>query len=102
LMELRGEIAKRTQVDPDRVPFILIPGNHDCNFGTERGVRRQLLQQSGIELAGAASQEGSIVDELTSIQKDFYDLMERVSPPRTARSQYSRLAWSIQVQSREK
>ncbi len=96
LKRLTNEIAVSKQMDRAAVPLILIPGNHDCDFPSERVVRKNLLVRPE-DLAKAASQDASTMQELTSIQKAYFDFAQKISPARTGNPLYIDLAWAVQL-----
>lgn len=52
--------------------FIIVPGNHDCDFISEENtIRETLLNSKGLDIANA-----SIIKECTNVQKKFFDFCE--------------------------
>lgn len=57
------------------VEFVLIPGNHDCDFGLDVRARQMLLQPIA---KNADSADVSIVDTCLCVQRPFFDFAGRL------------------------
>ena len=53
------------------ISFVLVPGNHDCNFERNTGARKLLV--TSLEGANALEIDDSIVATCTEIQSEFFD-----------------------------
>jgi predicted MPP superfamily phosphohydrolase len=96
LSALKEGIANRQKTDPATIPIVMVPGNHDCDFDEERDLRQRLLDstdQSGWQKIG----DTSIVEELTSIQKSYFELMQRLTPKRQSKHPHTQIAWTFEL-----
>ena len=96
LDELIADIAIGKQLGREAIPLILIPGNHDCDFTTEHSVRRNLVARLD-DLARDASQDTSTMQGLTSIQQQYFDFAQALSPAGTGNPLYRNLTWAIDL-----
>ena len=53
------------------ISFIVVPGNHDCDFTKNNGTRKMLVK--GIEDSAAADIDSSVIEGCTAIQKEFFE-----------------------------
>lgn len=67
LKEIQTTIQKETS---NPVSFVVTPGNHDCNFEQNTGVRKILVKS--IESSDIPEIDSSIIETCTSIQKAFF------------------------------
>ncbi len=59
------------------VSFIIVPGNHDCDFKLDTGTRKVLVNS----ITGQDSPpdiDDSIIDSCTAIQKSFFDFRKKI------------------------
>uniref|UniRef100_UPI003216BB96 metallophosphoesterase n=1 Tax=uncultured Draconibacterium sp. TaxID=1573823 RepID=UPI003216BB96 len=68
LSELKNKI--KTTNDKLIVKFIIVPGNHDCNFNYDNQLRRNSLNSMGYDILG---EDNSVIDLCLSVQKDFWE-----------------------------
>ncbi|MTI80060.1 MAG: hypothetical protein FH758_04105 [Firmicutes bacterium] len=64
-------------INSDNVRFVIVPGNHDCNFNLEDGTRisliKDILSSKGKEI------DQSIINNCTEVQKYFYEFSQSMS-----------------------
>lgn len=65
---IRDEIRNETECPID---FLLVPGNHDCDFEKNSGARNLLV--TSLEGQEIPEVDDSIINTCTSIQNDFFD-----------------------------
>ena len=53
------------------VKFIIIPGNHDCNFEYDTTLRRNNIKSMNYDTIG--DEDNSVIDLCMEVQKDFWD-----------------------------
>ncbi|MFA6180235.1 MAG: metallophosphoesterase [Candidatus Methylopumilus sp.] len=58
------------------ISFILVPGNHDCDFSTPVGARRMLVE--GLDKQDSPEVDDSIIDICTNIQRNFFDFRSSI------------------------
>lgn len=56
----------------ENLDFVIVPGNHDCNFLLDDGVRAALLRDITVNKCA----DKHLIDKCTQIQKDFFDFYE--------------------------
>ena len=71
--EIKSTIQKETSCP---VSFIFVPGNHDCDFNKNNGVRRMAVES--MEKQETPEVDNSIIDVCTNIQSDFFDFRDRL------------------------
>lgn len=71
--DIRDEILKESSVP---INFIIVPGNHDCDFALDSGVRKMII--STLENANSPEIDSSIIDTCTSIQKNFFEFRQKL------------------------
>ena len=54
-----------------KVRFIIVPGNHDCNFAYDNQLRKNIIKTVSYETLGETDE--SVIDLCLSVQKDFWD-----------------------------
>ena len=86
---IRSELARRHPAKPQE--WILIPGNHDCNFGVEGDVRPALLDTVGGRLPQISRASG-IVEQCIAIQSSFFDFYQQFLPDQLLSTE-NRLVW---------
>lgn len=52
------------------VKFIIVPGNHDCNFDYDNQLRKNTLETLGYSTIG---EDDSVIDLCLTVQKDFWE-----------------------------
>ncbi len=63
---------KILQVIPLSNPkFVIVPGNHDCNFDYDNQLRKNAISSMGYETIGV--DDNSVIDICTNIQNDFWE-----------------------------
>lgn len=65
---IRDEIQYETNCP---ISFLMVPGNHDCDFKKDTGARKLLM--ASLEGQDYPEIDDSIIDTCTSIQSDFFD-----------------------------
>jgi hypothetical protein len=73
----------------------MVPGNHDCDFEEEHDLRKSFLDNIGS--SSQQIRDTSIVEELTSIQRSYFDFMQNVSPATQAKYPFSQIAWAFEL-----
>jgi DNA repair exonuclease SbcCD nuclease subunit len=68
LREIQACIQEETKAS---VSFVVVPGNHDCDFSQNSGARKMLVKS--IETSDAPDIDPSVVDQCTSIQIPFFE-----------------------------
>lgn len=71
LTSIRTSIQKERSIP---VSFIIVPGNHDCDFNQESGTRKMLIKS--LEGSDTSDIDSSIIDACTAIQKPFFKFRE--------------------------
>lgn len=56
------------------VSFIVVPGNHDCDFVTNNGARKLLIKS--IDASENPEIDDSVIDQCTTIQKAFFEFRD--------------------------
>ncbi|HEY5591888.1 MAG TPA: metallophosphoesterase [Paludibacter sp.] len=69
LIGLKDEFVKAK--NDIEVRFIIVPGNHDCNYEYENQLRKNILKSVGYETLG--EKDESVIDLCLSVQKDFWE-----------------------------
>lgn len=67
LTSVRASIQKERSIP---VTFVIVPGNHDCDFNQDSGARRMLVKS--IEDSDSPEIDSSIIDTCTAIQGPFF------------------------------
>ncbi|MBX3671246.1 MAG: metallophosphoesterase [Rhodocyclaceae bacterium] len=65
--EIRSAIVAEAEVP---VSFVIVPGNHDCDFDKNNGARKMLI--NNIDESDDPEIDGSVIEICTSIQADFF------------------------------
>ncbi|WP_347841545.1 metallophosphoesterase [uncultured Draconibacterium sp.] len=52
------------------IKFIIVPGNHDCNFDYDNQLRRNSLNKMGYDTLG---EDNSVIDLCLTVQNDFWE-----------------------------
>lgn len=73
LSSIRDELQKETETPID---FLVVPGNHDCNFKKNTATRNLLL--ASLDARMNIDVDESIIDNCTSIQNDFFDFRDNL------------------------
>lgn len=60
------------------VDFVVIPGNHDCNFRTQNDLRPALLENLSAKIE-TLDPEGEIVRQMVGVQDDFFSFYARLT-----------------------
>ncbi len=63
--------------DSINIEYIMVPGNHDCDFSAETEVRRTLLTR--IPQNARFGKDYSIINACTSVQENFFNFLSRFS-----------------------
>ncbi len=71
LKKIQTAIKKESSIP---VSFVVVPGNHDCDFNQESGTRKMLIKS--LEGSDASEIDSSIIDACTAIQKPFFKFRE--------------------------
>jgi len=58
------------------VQFVVVPGNHDCDFDSDNYTRHTI----GDSILGEGEVDGSVVEKLTAIQNAYFDFASLVMP----------------------
>jgi hypothetical protein len=74
----------------------MVPGNHDCDFDKERDLRRRLLETDDLA-TWQEIRDTSLVEELTSVQQEYFNLMQRLSPKRESKHPFDNIAWTFEL-----
>ncbi len=53
--------------------FIMVPGNHDCNFSSEPQLRKVLIENLSYETLG---RDHSVINPITGVQDNFFSFVE--------------------------
>lgn len=54
-----------------KVRFVIVPGNHDCNFEYDNQLRKNVIKSISYETLG--EKDESVIDLCLSVQKDFWN-----------------------------
>lgn len=73
LREIQAAIQNETSIP---VSFVVAPGNHDCDFKQNSGVRKILVKS--IESSDPPEIDSSIIETCTSIQKAFFEFRKNL------------------------
>lgn len=73
LFSLRDKIKAEKDIP---VEFIVVPGNHDCDFSKNKSTRQAMV--SSIEANSVNSIDADIINLCTEIQDDFFNFREMV------------------------
>lgn len=73
LGELEEEINSYFQNDIE-VQVVVIPGNHDCDFGAANGVRKRLLD--GVEANPEQASDEEVIEACTLVQESYRGYMD--------------------------
>lgn len=77
--EIRSAIVAETDVP---VSFIIVPGNHDCDFDKNNSARKMLIKS--IDESDNPDIDASVIETCTSIQGNFFAFRDRLeSNPNT-------------------
>lgn len=87
LFENLSTMLKKTKM---KCHFVKIPGNHDCDFAKENGVRSTLLK--ALEM-NSTSIDNSIIDNITSIQDDYFNFHSKLIEDRKG----NKVFWSQSI-----
>lgn len=79
LEQIRGVIKKEKDVP---VTFILVPGNHDCDFNRNSSARKLMVKN--FESSDPPEVDESIVEICTEVQKAFFRFRARLEDNETA------------------
>ncbi len=71
--ELKEELASYSRNGAD-VQVVVVPGNHDCDFGASNGVRKRLLD--GVEANPEQAFDEEVVEACSSVQENFRGYMD--------------------------
>lgn len=75
LADLEGQIKAPLQFE--QVAYIVVPGNHDCNFKLATPLRGCVIEH--MKKTGSILTDNETIDLLTSVQKDYFDFQASVS-----------------------
>jgi len=79
-LDFLTKLGERIKSEPgtNRLEYVIVPGNHDCNFGNDSQNRRLIIDSLrsniGIEL-----RDNSVINTLSEIQDEFFGLLEALS-----------------------
>ena len=59
------------------IKFVIVPGNHDCNFDYNTQLRKAVLQGMSYSTIG---DDTSVIDQCLTVQKDFWEFYGRYHP----------------------
>lgn len=88
--ELFEKLSTKLSLSKMNCHFVKIPGNHDCDFAKETGVRSTLLK--ALEMS-STSIDDSIIDNITSIQDDYFSFHSKLIEDRKG----NKVFWSQSV-----
>lgn len=77
--------------------WVIVPGNHDCNFEQDSGVRRAVLKTIG----PTSEWDPSLPEECTRVQGDFFSFV-RALPGSLLRFESNRLIDSLEIDHEER
>jgi len=69
LDDLKKEVARRNQ--SSKIEFIIVPGNHDCNFEKDDTVRKTLISN-----INEKEIDDNIINHTTIVQEDFFNFIK--------------------------
>jgi hypothetical protein len=75
---LKGIQASIQKETAKPVSFIIVPGNHDCDFSQETGSRK--MNVKSIEDTNDPEIDSSVIETCTSIQKSFFNFRKKLDP----------------------
>lgn len=73
LKRIQTAIQNETSIP---VSFVVVPGNHDCDFNRDSGARKMLIKS--LEGSDVSEIDPSIIDTCTAIQKPFFKFREEL------------------------
>ena len=73
LKRIQTAIQNETSIP---VSFVVVPGNHDCDFNQDSGARKMLIKS--LEGSDVSEIDPSIIDTCTAIQKPFFKFREEL------------------------
>lgn len=59
------------------IKYIIVPGNHDCNFALDSQIRKNSVSKIDYTTIG---EDNSVIDICLGVQKDFWDFYEKYNP----------------------
>lgn len=74
LAAIRDELAAEVK---KKISFVLVPGNHDCNFDEGNKTRDVLIEHV---VGGNEDVDASVIDACTAVQREFFAFREALSP----------------------
>ncbi len=74
LLELKAKLESIN--NKSVVKFIIVPGNHDCNFEYDNQLRKNTLKTLSYETIG---DDDSVIDLCLTVQKDFWDFYNELN-----------------------
>jgi predicted MPP superfamily phosphohydrolase len=87
--ELRNSLAISLRIS---LHFVLLPGNHDCNFRRSSEVRRLVVESvTHGDTSRSLSVDASIIDSCLSVQVDFFNFLDLLLDDPTTRDPDQRL-----------
>ena len=70
--KLKDEI--KSAHDSVDIKYVMVPGNHDCNFDNDTNLRKWLVDNMPRRYKDL---DTSIIDQCTSVQKDFFEFLSK-------------------------
>ncbi len=77
LEELRGQLLGLPSIE--RVEFVAVPGNHDCDFTSESDIRQYLLQDVQTLYESGLNPSSDRVKVILEVQKNFFAFEARLT-----------------------
>lgn len=69
-------------LEDKKFKFVIVPGNHDCNFEYDNQSRRNDINGMNYNKIG---EDDSVIDSSMAVQKDFWDFYEKFNSPPESR-----------------
>lgn len=57
--------------------FIIVPGNHDCNFDKNNQIRDKILPLISYEFIGVDNNDDSVINTCLNVQEDFWEYYKK-------------------------
>lgn len=89
-----SEIVRKLKDDvPVKIDIICVPGNHDCNFGSEKDIEQRKKTIATIVKSGE-SVNNSVIESLSEVQRDYKNFIANIP---TKYTEFNDLVWSYKA-----
>jgi predicted MPP superfamily phosphohydrolase len=72
-----SQLASEIESKRDRLPVVVVPGNHDCNFSQDTDIRRIVLES--VPSNPERLNSSGVQEQLLTVQREFFEFNSRLA-----------------------